>query len=119
MHLLQGGISSLGLGVSLLWTEAQRRKDGPAKQQFGISDIIRWTAEQTAARVGLDGSLGKLQVGMDASFAGASVRTDLTSVGSTALTLCFPRQSLTRRLASLCRRRADWSCDSAHLTSYD
>lgn len=67
-----GGISSLGLGVSLLWTESQRRRSGPAEQQFGIADIICWTAEKTAKRVGLEGSVGKLEVGMSANFAGAS-----------------------------------------------
>ena len=55
--IVQGGISSLGLGVSLLFTEAKQRG-------FGLEDVVRWTSQRTAKMVHLD-SMGKgtLQVG--------------------------------------------------------
>ncbi|KAH7916579.1 hypothetical protein BJ138DRAFT_1139377 [Hygrophoropsis aurantiaca] len=56
-----GGINSLGLGLSLLWTEGQRRG-------VGINRIIRWLSEKTAEHAGLSGSKGKLAVGLDGDF---------------------------------------------------
>ncbi|KZT37529.1 allantoinase [Sistotremastrum suecicum HHB10207 ss-3] len=56
-----GGISSLGLGLSLLWTEGRRRKIKNL-----IRNIIRWSAENTAKHAGLDHTKGKLAPGMDA-----------------------------------------------------
>lgn len=71
--VVQGGISSLGLGISLLWTESRRRHREPEAKQFGIAEIVRWTSERTAARVSLEASKGQIQVGLDASFAGATL----------------------------------------------
>ncbi|KAI0053444.1 allantoinase [Auriscalpium vulgare] len=56
-----GGISTLGLGLSLLWTEGSKRG-------ISISKILRWTSEQTARHAGLDETKGKLAVGYDADF---------------------------------------------------
>ncbi|KAK5115167.1 hypothetical protein LTR85_009925 [Meristemomyces frigidus] len=61
-----GGISSVGLGLSILWTEAMRRK-------FGIDttllNIARWCCHNTAKQVGLEQKKGELKVGMDADVA--------------------------------------------------
>ncbi|KAI0034143.1 allantoinase [Vararia minispora EC-137] len=54
-----GGISTLGLGLSLLRTEARRRG-------FGIERVVRWTCEATAEHAGLQERKGKLAVGYDA-----------------------------------------------------
>ncbi|TFY82955.1 hypothetical protein EWM64_g1068 [Hericium alpestre] len=54
-----GGISTLGLGLSLLWTESQKRG-------VSISKIIDWTSLQTAKHAGLDDRKGKIAAGYDA-----------------------------------------------------
>lgn len=54
-----GGISTLGLGLSLLWTEGKQRG-------ATIADLVRWTCEKTAEHAGLKASKGRLQVGCDA-----------------------------------------------------
>jgi allantoinase len=54
-----GGISTLGLGLSLLWTEGSKRG-------VSISQIIKWTSVKTAEHAGLSDSKGQLKVGYDA-----------------------------------------------------
>ena len=56
-----GGISSLGLGLSVLWTEATRRG-------FAASDLARWMAAEPARLAGLEATKGALVVGHDADF---------------------------------------------------
>ncbi|CAA7261602.1 unnamed protein product [Cyclocybe aegerita] len=56
-----GGISTLGLGLSLLWTEGSKRG-------VPLGDIIDWTSKKTAEHVGFESSKGKLQVGYDGDF---------------------------------------------------
>lgn len=53
-----GGIASLQLGLSLVWTEAKKRG-------FSIADVVRWMGTNTAEIVGLERK-GKLAVGYDA-----------------------------------------------------
>ncbi|KAH7925528.1 allantoinase [Leucogyrophana mollusca] len=53
-----GGINSLGLGLSLLWTEGKTRN-------VGITQIISWLSEKTAEHAGLSASKGQLKVGLD------------------------------------------------------
>ncbi|PPQ63996.1 hypothetical protein CVT24_009425 [Panaeolus cyanescens] len=53
-----GGISTLGLGLSLLWTEGQKRG-------INIPKIIEWTSKNTAKHAGLGGSKGELAIGSD------------------------------------------------------
>ncbi|KAJ3762396.1 allantoinase [Lentinula raphanica] len=56
-----GGISTLGLGLSLLWTEGSRRG-------ISLAQIIDWTSVKTAKHAGLEERKGKLQTGYDADF---------------------------------------------------
>ena len=56
-----GGISTLGLGLSLLWTESQKTQNG-----VGLSQIIKLTSTNTARLVGLDATKGAIKVGADA-----------------------------------------------------
>ncbi|KAL9603685.1 MAG: hypothetical protein Q9219_001004 [cf. Caloplaca sp. 3 TL-2023] len=85
-----GGVSSVGLGLSILWTEGQKR---------GISarDIVRWCCKNTAKQVGLDGQKGGLAVGYDGDVA---IFDDegLFEVGEEAMLFrnkCSPYQGMT------------------------
>lgn len=49
---------SLGLGLSILWTEA-------ANHGASIEDIVRWTSTNTARQVGLEQEKGDIDVGFD------------------------------------------------------
>jgi len=61
-----GGISSVGLGLSILWTETCRRQ---LDENQTLLDIVRWCCENTALQVGLEDSKGALKVGMDGDVA--------------------------------------------------
>ncbi|KAL5508619.1 DAL1 [Sanghuangporus vaninii] len=54
-----GGINSLGLGLSLLWTEGKKRG-------VSIGQIIQWTSATTAKLASLDNRKGAIKVGFDA-----------------------------------------------------
>jgi allantoinase len=56
-----GGISSLGLGLSVVWTEATARG-------FGAADLARWMAAEPARLCGLDEAKGALRAGGEADF---------------------------------------------------
>jgi len=55
-----GGISSVGLGLPILWTEATSRSS------ITILDVVRLCAVNTAKQVGLSHKKGALRPGMDA-----------------------------------------------------
>jgi len=55
-----GGISSLQLGLPLMWTQARRRG-------FTLSDVVTWMAERPADLAGLRRK-GRIAVGYDADF---------------------------------------------------
>jgi allantoinase len=57
-----GGISSLQLGLSAVWTEARRRG-------HGLADVARWMSAGPARLAGLDGVKGAVAPGHDADFA--------------------------------------------------
>ncbi|KAF2487462.1 hypothetical protein BDY17DRAFT_289015 [Neohortaea acidophila] len=61
-----GGVSSVGLGLSILWTEASRRQ---LDQNQTILDIVNWCCINTAKQVGLEARKGDLRVGMDGDIA--------------------------------------------------
>ncbi|MEK6565837.1 MAG: allantoinase AllB [Bacteroidota bacterium] len=54
-----GGIASLQLGLSIVWTEARKRG-------FSVEDIARWMCGKPAELVGLKGRKGSLRIGSDA-----------------------------------------------------
>ncbi|RYN25090.1 Allantoinase [Alternaria tenuissima] len=56
-----GGISSVGLGLPILWTEGRKRNP-----DFSIEEIVRWCCKNTAKQVGLEKSKGDIGVGFDA-----------------------------------------------------
>lgn len=67
-----GGISSVGLGLPILWTELSRRRNltsaEPSGEAIGraLQDIVQWCCANTAAQVGLEKQKGDLAVGFDA-----------------------------------------------------
>jgi allantoinase len=56
-----GGISSVGLGLPILWTEGLKRDE-----KFSVEEIVRWCCKNTAKQVGLEHFKGDLGVGFDA-----------------------------------------------------
>ncbi|KAJ6586949.1 allantoinase [Mycena vulgaris] len=56
-----GGISTLGLGLSLLWTEGSKRG-------VSLAQILDWTSKKTAEHAGLAELKGQLKVGFDGDF---------------------------------------------------
>jgi allantoinase len=58
--LAWGGISSLEIGLPVVWTEARRRG-------FALTDVVRWMAERPAQLVGLRRK-GRIELGFDADF---------------------------------------------------
>lgn len=54
-----GGISTLGFGLNLLWTEGRKRG-------VGIGQICKWTCERTAKLASLDDRKGGIKQGLDA-----------------------------------------------------
>ena len=61
-----GGISSVGLGLSILWTEAVRR--GLDEDEL-LLNVAKWCCVNTAKQVGLQHRKGMLKVGMDGDVA--------------------------------------------------
>jgi allantoinase len=55
-----GGVSSLQLGLPLVWTEAQRRG-------HGLTDVVRWMAARPTEIAGIRRK-GRIRVGWDADF---------------------------------------------------
>ena len=53
-----GGVSSVGLGLSILWTEG-------CKRGTTVEDVVRWCCMNTARQVGLERHKGDLRVGFD------------------------------------------------------
>ena len=57
-----GGVSSVGLGLSILWSEGLMKG-------ITMEDIVRWCCRNTAIQVGLDHLKGDLKVGLDGDVA--------------------------------------------------
>ncbi|PGG97880.1 allantoinase [Helicocarpus griseus UAMH5409] len=72
-----GGISSVGLGLPILWTELERRRalsshttatdtqTSTSSSTSALEDIVQWCCANTARQVGLAGRKGDLSVGYD------------------------------------------------------
>jgi allantoinase len=56
-----GGITSLSMALSVMWTEAQPRG-------FTLTDIVRWMSEQPAKLAGCNAYKGQILPGYDADF---------------------------------------------------
>lgn len=75
-----GGISSVGLGLPILWTEMSRRhltilSSSPssistpsADPNKALTDLVQWCCVNTASQVGLEKSKGTIAVDFDADF---------------------------------------------------
>lgn len=61
-----GGISSVGLGLPILWTSAHSQSPKPSKPKLTILDIVRLCSVNTAKQVGLQHRKGSIAPGMDA-----------------------------------------------------
>jgi len=93
-----GGISSVGLGLPILWTEMTRRgMTSEANFDTAITDLVRWCAKHTAVQVGLEKSKGALAVGFDADFCVFDESAEWTVEPSTMLfrNKCSPYQGRT------------------------
>lgn len=64
-----GGISSVGLGLPVLWTELNRRDPDASTSDVSsrlLEHIVQWCCINTASQVGLQGKKGDLAAGCDA-----------------------------------------------------
>ncbi len=59
--LAWGGIASLSVALSVVWTDA-------AERGFGLGDIARWMSAAPVALAGFGNRIGTLEAGRDASF---------------------------------------------------
>lgn len=56
-----GGISTLGFGLSLLWTEGRKRG-------ASLGQVVDWMSKKNASHAGLGDVKGQLKVGYDGDF---------------------------------------------------
>ena len=89
-----GGISSVGLGISILWTEAMRRA---LPVNDTLHNIVQWCCVNTAKQVGLQDHKGMLKVGMDGDVAVFDDEAEFEVQRSTMLfrNKCSPYQGKT------------------------
>lgn len=103
-----GGISSVGLGLPILWTELCRRREavnmgsggGPRRTaDQALQDIAHWCCINTAKQVGLSHRKGDIAVGMDADFCVFDDATEWIVERSTLLfrNKCSPYEGKTLR----------------------
>ena len=92
-----GGISSVGLGLPIVWTEMTRR--GLTGSDEAISNVVQWCCLNTAAQVGLEKEKGDLAVGMDADICVFDDTAEWVVEPSTMLfrNKCSPYQGKTMR----------------------
>lgn len=87
-----GGISSVGLGLSILWTEGQKRG-------ITLQDVVKWCCWNTAKQVGLEHQKGALAVGYDGDVAVFDDEGEFLVEPSTMLfrNKCSPYQGMTMK----------------------
>ena len=90
-----GGISSVGLGLPILWTEMARR--GLTGPDSAITSVVTWCCGNTAAQVGLEKQKGELAVGFDGDICVFDDEAQWTVEPSTMLfrNKCSPYQGKT------------------------
>jgi allantoinase len=90
-----GGISSVGLGLPILWTEMTRR--GLTGPDSAITNVVTWCCSNTAAQVGLERQKGELAVGFDGDICVFDDEVQWTVEPSTMLfrNKCSPYQGKT------------------------
>jgi allantoinase len=90
-----GGISSVGLGLPILWSEMTRR--GLTGPDSAITDVVTWCCSNTAAQVGLERQKGELAVGFDGDICVFDDKAQWTVEPSTMLfrNKCSPYQGKT------------------------
>jgi allantoinase len=71
-----GGISSLQLGLSTVWTEARRRG-------FTLADVARWMSTNPAKLAGFGDRKGRIEVGYDADLVVFDPEASFTVEGAT------------------------------------
>ena len=95
-----GGISSVGLGLPILWTEGTKRD-----ADFSVEEIVRWCCHNTAKQVGLEKSKGDLGVGFDA---------DIVVFDDTAeFKVCFHSRHVHVFIVLMMNRSSQALCSSA------
>ncbi|KAF9891732.1 hypothetical protein FE257_003213 [Aspergillus nanangensis] len=99
-----GGISSVGLGLPILWTELSRRKGltsatDDTNTRHALQDIVRLCCANTAAQVGLEHRKGDLVPGFDADICVFDDSAEWVVEPSTMLfrNKCSPYQGRTLR----------------------
>lgn len=99
-----GGISSVGLGLPILWTELSRRKGltpspDDENTKNSLQDVVRLCCTNTAAQVGLEKRKGDLRVGFDADICVFDDSAEWVVEPSTMLfrNKCSPYQGRTLR----------------------
>jgi allantoinase len=99
-----GGISSVGLGLPILWTELSRRKGltpspDDVNTRNALQDVVRLCCANTAAQVGLETRKGDLRPGFDADICVFDDSAEWTVEPSTMLfrNKCSPYQGRTLR----------------------
>lgn len=92
-----GGISSVGLGLPILWTEMARRGLTGEASDKAILDLAQWCCVNTAQQVGLEKQKGSIAVGFDADFCIFDDQAEWTVEPSTMLfrNKCSPYQGKT------------------------
>lgn len=87
-----GGISTVGLGLSILWTEGQKRG-------ITLPDVVKWCCWNTAKQVGLENQKGALAVGFDGDVAVFDDKGEFVVEPSTMLfrNKCSPYQGKTMK----------------------
>ena len=90
-----GGLSSVGLGLPILWKEMSRR--GLAEAESAITDIVKWCCANTAVQVGLEKQKGDLIIGFDGDICVFDDQAEWTVEPSTMLfrNKCSPYQGMT------------------------
>jgi allantoinase len=99
-----GGISSVGMGLPILWTELSRRKGltpspDDENTKNALQDVVRLCCANTAAQVGLQTRKGDLRVGFDADICVFDDSAEWVVEPSTMLfrNKCSPYQGRTLR----------------------